>query len=283
MTARTQKNTSDRRFVGRYVSSSQHYRPEAPTMAKSLAVFGESAEFQSFVASQCASVDCLFQGYTSPKNGDALRHVLLGQGIERAHIVAVDRIQLPLVYEQLGVAMPDIEFVHADACDLGDQFGDRKFDIIVQDFVLNCIAPTAAPALLSEAKRHLKPGGICLISFSTGAHAPAAKTKSLASVLEDWPQVQCSLAASLQEMARTDAELKDMERHLLGQSIFDDQTGHLTHVTDPSGQLEFFIPKPDMIGLFEAAGFEVSIADVRSATDYNGLECTRYRVIASHA
>ena len=283
MSDSTAKMVSDMRLVGRYVPSDPHYCPDAPTVAKSLEVFRASPRFQSCVARQEGPVDCLFQGYTSPKNADALRDTLSGLGITNTGIVAVDQIHLPQVYAELGVPMPDIEFVHANACALGSHLDDRKFDFIVQDFILNCLAPGAAPALLTEAKRHLKPDGAMLVSFSADVRAPAARTKTLAALLEDWPHFHRPLAGGLHDVARDNAELEDMKTRLSGHSIFDAQTGHLTHVTNPSGQFEFFVPKAEVIDMFCNAGFEISIAGVQTEVDYNDLECTRYRIIASHA
>jgi SAM-dependent methyltransferase len=281
MTEDILRATSESRLVARYIPCSPHYSSDAPTMASSLAVFEASPEFHSHVAAQGSSIDCLFQGYTSPSNAQAIVNTLQKLGTTKTHIAAIDKINLPEVYDLLGVEQPDIEFVHADACDLGDRFGDRKFNFVLQDFILNCMAPAGVPSLLREAKRHLKPAGVCLISFSADAHAPTDKTKTLTSVLAVWPQVQ--LSDGLHEMASNDIEFREMEQHLLGSSILDEQTGHLTHVTDPSGKLEFFISKTDVIDMFEDAGLEISIVGVESAIDYNGLKCSRFRVLAVHA
>ena len=277
----TLKATADLRLVARYVPGNPHYRTDAPTLATSLAVFGVCAEFQAFVASRGASVACLVQGYTAPVNAQALRAALLAPTVLRSRIVAVDQIPLPEIYSQLGVEMPEIDFVQANACDLGDRLGGDTFDLVVQDFILNCLCPANAAALLAEARRHLKPDGLCLISFSADAEAPTHATVFASALAPSLPRAWTPQSAGLFDLAQTESDYFALETLLQGKSILDADSGTITQVTAPSGQFEFFVSKQKIIDLIEAAGFAVSVVDATEAVDYSGLRCTRYRVIAT--
>jgi hypothetical protein len=274
------KCASEMRLVARYVPSSPYFRADAPTLATSLAVFEASANFRTFVASRAPQIECLVQGYTAPSNAHALRAALVAQGVDHARIVAVDQLPLPDIYGQLGVAMPEIEFIQADACNLGDCLRGQTFDLVVQDFILNCLPPILAPELLRETRRHIKADGMCLISFSADAQTPVGRTISAASGFAGWPGGWTSWTTGLHHMARSEVEFEEMARRLMGLSVLDDKTGNITHVTDPSGQFEFFSLKQGVIGVIEAAGFAVSIVDASRAVDYNGVKCMRCRVIA---
>jgi hypothetical protein len=275
-----QENASYRRLVGRYVPDSPHFCPDAPTLATSLAVFNSHPDFKDFVVEHPSKLECLIQGYTAPCNAQDLRGVLSLRGCENAHVVAVDQIALPAIYKQLGAEMPEVEFVQADASDLGGRLGKRTFHMIIQDFILNCLPPVFAMNLLNEARRHLREDGLCLFSFSAEAHHPDTRTISVREGFAPWDTLWTPRTPSLHDMARSDAELQQMRSRLLGATVRDPETGHILQVTAPSGQFEFFQRKAEVITMMEAAGFAVTLVGETPAVDYSGLHCIRYRVIA---
>ncbi|PIL21992.1 hypothetical protein P775_01460 [Puniceibacterium antarcticum] len=280
MSAEAIRHLADVHLVGRYLETSPDFCPDAPTLASSLSVFATSDHFVASLATFGSNLECLFQGYTTPTNADDLRKALLGRGIDNVQIFAIDQIPLPTIYQELGVDMPEIEFIQADACAIGDRLAGRKFDLIVQDFVLNCMPPVYIPALLQEARRHIKQQGICLISFSAGASKLLQCSAISATSQTDWPQELTATTRSLADLARSDAEFSDLAERWLGQTISNSKTGEVIQITSPSGQFEFFLSEAEVMCMIEAAGFEVFVANVSSAVDYSGLACSRYRVIA---
>jgi hypothetical protein len=274
------ENASHLRLVGRYLPNNPHFCSNAPTLAASLAEFEAHPDVIGFIKRNQAQMGCLIQGYTAPCNAKALRKVLSQHGCEKAHVVAVDQIALPTLYEQLGAEMPEVEFVQADACDLGDLLGSRKFEMVIQDFILNCLPPVFAQALLHEARRHLRDDGLCLLSFSADARRRDCHPKPEHDAFAPWARTRPPQTRSLNDMARSDIELGDMQAHLLGATLLDPATDQILQVTAPSGQFEFFQKKAEIVAMIERAGFAVSIVSAVPTVDYSGLECTRYRAVA---
>lgn len=266
--------------VARYVPGSPHFKPDAPTLASSLAAFSSAPEFNSALAGLSPKARCLVIGYSTPSNARALRQVLGEHAVTDPSILVIDRLPIPEIYTEMGIEMPEIDFLQLDACNLGDALEADSFDLIVQDFVLNCMPPAHAPALLQSTRALLKPNGLSLISLSTDAKPIAAPAQPVAKAMSRWPDRWSGSVWSVSDLARSPEEYTQMATHFLGRTLIDEETGHLVQVTSPTCQFEYFIPSREMDHLLQQAGFKVIPAHVSHVVDYSGLACTRHRLIA---
>ncbi|QPN65883.1 class I SAM-dependent methyltransferase [Synechococcus sp. CBW1006] len=280
------KSTRDieisQQLIGRYVPGCREYCTTAPTLSSSLALFSDTPEFKAAIQSFGSSVSCLFQGYSSPGNAHSLRVALSGLGIEEIRILAVDRLCLPRIYSNLGVEMPEMDFIQHDACALESILDERRFDLVIQDFTLNCMPPSQAPSLLRAAHALLGAKGICLISVSCDAtNNRSAPLESLSTALTRWPNRWSDSTWGLSDMAWSDQEFKHMANRLAGRTFLDEINGCVLQITEPSCQFEFFESQTKVIAMIERAGFHVTVVHAGLAVDYSGLTCTRARIIAT--
>ncbi len=110
---------------------------------------------------------CLIEGYSTPGNADALAHFLKEICDASSRIETIDLYDLPHLYEILGLEMPPMTYRIADAGPSRESVSRRFVDLVVQDFLLNCIPASRHEPLLKEVSRILKPGGIGIISFTS--------------------------------------------------------------------------------------------------------------------
>lgn len=274
---------ANRLFIGRYVPGNPAYCALAPTLASSLRVFRDSPCFKPAIEKLGPHIACLFQGYSTPGNGLALREALSEYGTESVDILAVDPMPLKRLYAELDVAFPNIQFFQFDACDFESELARRCFDLIIQDFTLNCMHPDKAQSMLQSAHSLLTSNGVCLISVSTDAVNEAAPVDSLNTALSPWPGCWNASARGLHDLCLPESEHECLSRTLGGRTFRCDQTGWVMQVTQPSGQFEFFMPQMDILNLINQCGFKTVIADSRRETDYSGITCTRIRIIATLA
>jgi hypothetical protein len=269
--------------VARYVPDSPYFHPSAPTLASSLAAFSEGPAFKAALSRFGREASCLVIGYSAPSNTQALRQVLRENSIMDPSILVVDRLPIPRIYAEMGIEMPDMDFLQLDACTAGDTLGGRRFDLIVQDFVLNCMPPAHAPAMLRSTRALLEPKGLALISLSTDAQPTGSPAQPIAQTLSHWADRWTNSVWSISDMAHSEEEYSQMTAQLAGRTMVDEATGHLVQVTSPACQFEFFAPGKEMDHLFEQSGLAITRAHVSQAVDYSGLMCTRHRLIATPA
>lgn len=277
------QSTDDDLFVARYVPSSDHYNEDVPTLETSLSAFARLPDLPRALQALAPTARCLFQGYTAPCNADALRRFLLPVGITRCDIVAVDLLDLPAIYGRLGVAMPEVDFLQADACALSGRLEGRRFNLIVQDFILNASPPTRGVQLLAEAARLLEDGGLALLSFTECSDLSGCLTLTPDDLSARWGLTWDPERASLAALAGSPHRLAEASHHLIGTVIVNSTTGHYTFVTAPSGRFEFYVPAEQTLATLAAVGFETLMIERQKARDYNGLDCNRYRCVVRRA
>lgn len=272
------------RFYARYIPGNADFREMSPALDISLGVFANCDASRMELQKLGPHLECLIQGYSVPTNVDALRAMLSGLGIQSENVVAIDKIDVLEVFKRLGAPAPNVEFILADACDMGDCLAGRDFDLIVQDFIINFMPPGKIASLLAGVKRHLKPRGICLISFSSDAFPPSGSILKAgnagAAKVWDWVSAKTGMVDLDQFMAQNQGK---WAADLIGATIQDEGTGQMIHISDPSGQIEHFHPTATIIEAVENAGFSYAIQDATNIVDYNGITCTRYRMMISHS
>ena len=269
------------RFVARYVPGNPWFDESAPTLQSSLDVFARIDGVQDRLPALGPAPRCLIQGYTAPGNAAALRRFLGRVGIARCAITAVDKLDLPAIYRRLGIAMPDMTFQQADARCLGHVLGDGAFDLLVQDFLLNCAAPADAAALLSEAARLLRPGGLALLSFTDNTGLRDRPALTAEEIAARWRLVWDPACGTLSELPARPVPFQPAvaREGLIGRVVVGAAAGHCTCITAPDGRFEFFVPAEETFAALEAAGLELILAAQGTARDYNGLLCTRHRCL----
>lgn len=273
-------------FVARYAPNMSRATgqpagpPLVPTLADSLAFLGRLPGMAAALDGLGANRRCLLQGCTAPDNAVALRRFLGETGGGHVDVTAVDLLDLPAIYARLGWPMPEMRFVRADARDLSARFPPDSFDLVVQDFLLNCAPPSHASALLAAARHVLKRGGLLLLSVTDStclrdhpSISPAAFERNHCVA---WDPTARDLATLLPEQHRRTAALPA----LAGRAVMDpgDQQGTL--ITAPHGRFEFFVPIDQTMAQLAEAGFEVLGRGWEHGRDDNDLNCTRWRCLA---
>lgn len=127
-------------FVARYLRGADR-APQVPTLGDSLAVIARLPGVGALVDGLGPGCRALIQGCTAPGNADALRCFLGHPYHRRVELVTVDLLDLPEIYGRMGLGVPDGGFVRADARDLRALFPPAHFDVVTQDFLLNCAPP----------------------------------------------------------------------------------------------------------------------------------------------
>ncbi len=273
------ESEAEARFVARYVRGSPWFDDLAPTLQSSLDIFARIEGLRDRLQSLGPAPRCLIQGYTAPGNAAALRRFLGRAGISGCAITVVDKLDLRGIYNRLGIAMPEMVFLQADARSLADVLGDAVFDLLVQDFILNCAPPPDAAALLSEAARVLRPGGLALISFTDNTGLRDRPVLTAEEIGTRWRLAwdpACGTMSGLQ--ARPVPHQPAVARAgLIGRVVAGAGAGHCTYITAPDGRFEFFVPAEETFAALEAVGLQPILAAQGTVRDYNGLPCTRRR------
>lgn len=265
------------RFVARYVSTSEHHLPELPTFASSIDVFKDCKDNTKIFESLSKNVSCLFQGYTAPDNAQALERFLCHFGIKIADVLAIDLLDLPSIYKRLGVHVPPMRFIQGDACDLAQSVQSGSIDIVIQDFILNCLPTTFALSLFKETRRVLKPDGIALISFTDSSCLSASTSirEAVTRLNINWKPH----ASGIAEFAKNPSQLEEISSSLIGSTLSTEQEGHLIVVTPPEGRFEFFQPLSNTLDLIREAGLDVVNLQRSIGRDAADLLCMRNRCL----
>lgn len=270
---------ADELFVAKYVNSSAHFAPDLPTLESSLRAFSRMDEAREALAALGGRASCLIQGYTAPKNVEALRRRLSEAGVARADVVAVDLLDLPRIYDRLGVGMPDVDFLQGDACDLSALIADAVFDIVIQDFTLNCLPPVLAPKLSREARRVLKADGFAMVSFTDATGLRERPVLPATNALLRHGVEWTSTLTGLMDAAESGSHFDELSAGLMGATLAAGARGELIFVTPPSGRFEFFAPADSTFEMLRHAGFHCVAFDRSIGIDPAGLQCARYRCL----
>jgi SAM-dependent methyltransferase len=247
-----------------------------------LAILAAAPDLQHALGLLPKRVNALIEGYAGSRNAEALQAFLALAGVRDMDIVAIDLFDLPATYRRLSMTLPNMRFIQADACSLGAVAADGEFDVVVQDFLLNCLPPADAPRLLAEVARVLAPEGRFILSVtdSSGLQTrPALTPERLAC---DWG-VRWDRSASYLSCIVPDPLLRqDALRALAGCIVADQAREQHTLIAAPHGRFEFFVPWAQTERQLNDAGFRVLLAQTQWGRDDHGLDCHRHRIIAAH-
>jgi hypothetical protein len=216
----------------------------------------------------------LIQGYTTPCNAQALRHFLHANGICGAKIHAIDLFDLEAAYSRLGISLPDMDFTIANAAELEAVFAADSFQLVVQDFLLNCAPFSQHEMIISELSRILVEDGLALISFTDDEHANRIAIRTVAEAADCLGVEWDSGAYSLDDLLFTRGPEKGAT--LLGEMLRDSDSGSFIHVTPPYGNFEFFSAYSKLTEEFQAYGLSLVDGVCVEGVDSHGIQCRRH-------
>ena len=259
-------------FISRYRRAGRPGGAQAPDLQASL---GELSRIHAGLGAQGrlpSPCRCLIEGYAAPNNARCLREYLAAIGVGDVDILAVDLYDLPSVYARMGCGVPPMRFQVADARDLRGIVADHSVDLVVQDFLINCMPSGDVPAVLREVTRVLAPGGLAFVSFTDD--------QCMADVLAIDPEA-CGRPMDIRDRVLTPGGGVGWDL-FQGRRFRDPGTGAWVFVTRPHGRLEFFSSLPQTLDALASAGLEVLGRSVSQGDDDHGLRCVRHRCILRH-
>jgi hypothetical protein len=118
-------------FLSRYRDRDRDHAAgaRAPTLRDSLVSLQAAAGLPDALGRLPEHVQALIEGCAAPANAAALREFPAARGVPQVDIVAIDLYDLPTTYRRLGMTLPDMTFVQADACALAAVAADGAFDL----------------------------------------------------------------------------------------------------------------------------------------------------------
>jgi SAM-dependent methyltransferase len=249
-----------------------------PTLSHSLERIRLMPDLKQHLAGLAKDPLCLIQGYSTPGNAEALKQFIhdINQSLPR--IETVDLYDLPHLYEVLDLKMPCMRYHIADASHLDHLYHDGAVDLVVQDFLLNCIPASRHEPLLKEVGRLLKPGGLGIISFTSSEALELSSAMSTAQLQTDHHLTWDSHAYDLAGMEKANGSASALD-HLTGKLIYHQATSEYIYIAALGGRFEFFRSKEEMLSLFEKCGLHLLCFDLSQGSDDHGLSCIRYRCI----
>jgi SAM-dependent methyltransferase len=249
-----------------------------PTLGHSLNRFRQISGIKKHLAHLAKEPLCLIEGYSTPSNADALAQFLNEISGARPKIETIDLYDLPHLYQVLDLKMPCMTYHIADAAHLESLYGDGAIDLVVQDFLLNCIPASRHEPLLKEVSRVLKPGGIGIISFTSNEALDLKSAITTDQLQSDHGVAWNAQAYDLDEMEKTSNGGASLA-YLTGKLIYHPRTSEFIYIAAAGGRFEFFRSKEEMLALFATNGLHLLAFDVSQGSDDHGLSCTRYRCI----
>jgi len=249
-----------------------------PTLSHSLERIRPMPEVKQHLTGLAKDPLCLIQGYSTPGNAEALRHFIHDNIGSFPRIETVDLYDLPHLYEVLDLKMPCMHYHIADAAHLDHLYRDGAVDLVVQDFLLNCIPASRHEPLLKEVSRILKPGGLGIVSFTSSEALELSSALSTVQLQTDHNLIWDSQAYDLAEMGKANAS-EDSLDYLMGKLVYHQLTSEFIYIAKAGGRFEFFRSKEEMLSLFEKCGLHLLCFDVSQGSDDHGLMCVRYRCI----
>lgn len=266
-------------FLAPYFAAARSGASATPTLAASLRSLLPQALIAAHLRRLPSAVACLLQGYSTPGNADALRDFLGAHGVRSPRIWAVDLYDLRAVYRALRMPPPQMEFAVADAAALGALFPDGAFDVIVQDFLLNCLPLGRHGPLLEETARLLAPTGCALIHFTDSTGVRQLRRWSAEELAERHGLAWDAAAYQLSDMISSAAGETALRARLGGTVVTTNWPDQFTYVAPENGQLEFFPASARVFSLLRDAGLETVYAHYGQGVDNHGLRCHRHRCL----
>jgi hypothetical protein len=249
-----------------------------PTLAHSLDRFRCLPDIRQHLAGLSQLPLCLIQGYSTPGNAKALRQFIHDYIGSYPRIETVDLYDLPHLYDVLDIRMPQMRYHIADASHLDHLYPDGAIDLVVQDFLLNCIPASRHETLLKEVSRILKSGGLGIISFTSSEALKLDSAMSTEQLKTEHHLTWDPQAYDLAEMAKANNPETSLD-YLKGRLVYHQPTSEFIYIAKAGGRFEFFRSKEEMLALFEKCGLHLLSFDASHGTDDHGLACMRYRCI----
>jgi hypothetical protein len=249
-----------------------------PTLSHSLNRFRQMPEIKAALARLPANPLVLIEGYSTPGNAAALREFLCDFGPSQPRIETIDLYDLPHLYAVLDIEMPDMTYHIADASHLDSIYPDHSIDIVIQDFLLNCIPAARHEAVVREVGRILKPGGLGIISFTSSETLLVDSALSADQLRTEHGLDWDGQAYDLSDIEKINPRGEPLD-YLKGKLIYHEPTSEFIYVATAGGRFEFFRSREEMLSLFEECGLRLVSSDVTKGSDDHGLACTRYRCL----
>lgn len=206
-----------------------------------------------------AAPKCLISGCSLQRNPRALAAFLTAHHVPAPEIHVIDLIDLAKIWKPSG----GTRFHVADAANLRELFADDSFDLIVQDFLLNCAPVSEYDNILSEMARVVRRSGLVLFNYADSRHFPeSARGNSLVEDRVQRGQGQYSFGTALDEESGVPCQLV---RTSLG----------YTAITEPWGNLESFVSLEELEPKLSRASLVIQQRVEIDVTDANGLLCHR--------
>jgi SAM-dependent methyltransferase len=270
---------STEKFMGLY---RRKEGPSHPSLKESLVQFsqfaGEESVLTALVQKLPQRVRCLIQGYTVSSNAKYLKHFLNCFDIRHPEIHAIDLHDMPARFQQMGIPVPDIQFLIADASDLSAEFPAGSFDIIVQDHLLNACPAVLHGNIISELARILTPDGFALFSYTGSDTFSPGEIHPIDDLLTNYNVAWNQLAYSLHDLEQGACHLTELEKKVL--SVPGSDT--LVFITPGAGNFEFFPAQLSLDKLIESNGLRITGQVCSEGTDAYGLHCLRRHYILTH-
>jgi len=249
-----------------------------PTLAHSLNRIRTIPEVNRHLAALAKEPLCLIQGYSTPGNADALMQFIGEMNHSVPRIETVDLYDLPHLYAVLDLKMPCMTYHIADAAHLEHLYPDGSVDLVVQDFLLNCIPASRHDPLLQEVRRILKPGGFGIVSFTSNEALELSSALTTAQLQAEHNFTWDPKAYDLAEMEKANPSERSLS-YLTGKVIHHPANSEFIYVAAAGGRFEFFRSRDEMVALFEKHGLHLLGFDRSTGTDDHGLSCVRYRCL----
>jgi len=249
-----------------------------PTLSHSLERIRLMPEVKKHLTGLREEPLCLIQGYSTPGNAEALRQFINDHIGSFPSIETVDLYDLPHLYDVLDIKLPPMRYHIADAAHLDELYKNGAVDLVVQDFLLNCIPASRHEQLLKEVSRILKPDGLGIISFTSNEALEISAALSTTQLLAGHKLTWDAQAYDLAELAKVNQCETSLD-YLMGKLIYHQPTSEFIYIAQAGGRFEFFRTKEDMLSLFEKCGLHLRAIDMSQGSDDHGLSCVRYRCI----
>lgn len=259
-------------FLRPYISGAPN---KNPNLSYSLNQISQIPNNGFHIAALSQSAVCLIEGYTDPLNANELNRFLGEHGIENPELHAIDLIDVPSLYEVLGIPFPQLNFIRANAANLIDVFEAGKFDLVVQDFLLNCAPVALHGYILTELSRVMSDRGVALLSFtalqSEDVVLEAIRSGEFESLPENWDPK----AYSVEDVGAVD------DGALRGKRFYCSRSQSVVYVTPQTGNFEFYRSFEQYASAFQRAGLCIMEMTSSTGEDAHSQTCYRYHCIVS--